>query len=248
MDNTIRAITKTEDAKRQERANRILDAATELILRWGYDKTTIDDICRKAGVAKGTVYLHWKTREELFEALMQRESLALAEDYGRRIAQDPAGATLRGIYKNAALALIRRPLLRALLLGDRDVIGKLAQRAQGTSAYTDRLAGFNIYLDFLRQHGMLRDDLSHNAQVYTVTAIFMGYFMIAPLVPDALKLQDEELAELIGEAIHCTLESERPFSMDELQTISNEFTPYLERILANTGAMLGKESDQENTK
>jgi len=247
MDNRTLATTKTEGAKRQERANRILDAAAELILRWGYDKTTIDDICRKAGVAKGTIYLHWKTREELFEALMQRESLAMAEDYGRSIALDPAGATLRGIYKHAALALIRRPLLRALILGDREVIGKLAQRAQGTAAYTDKLAGFNIYLDFLRQHGMLRDDLSLKAQVYTVTAIFMGFFMIAPLVPDALKLGDEELAELIGETIHCTLESERPFSAEELRTISNEVTPYLERILANTGAMVGKETDQEKS-
>ena len=45
------------------------DAATALILRWGYNKTTIDDIARQAGVGKGTVYLHWNTREELFATL-----------------------------------------------------------------------------------------------------------------------------------------------------------------------------------
>ncbi len=49
--------------KRQERAERILDAAAALIQRWGYNKTTIDDIAKQAGVAKGTIYLHWKTRD-----------------------------------------------------------------------------------------------------------------------------------------------------------------------------------------
>ncbi|MFL5625107.1 MAG: TetR/AcrR family transcriptional regulator, partial [Ktedonobacteraceae bacterium] len=58
-----------EVSRRQERAQRILDAAAALILRWGYHKTTLDDISRETGIAKGTIYLHWKTREELFGAL-----------------------------------------------------------------------------------------------------------------------------------------------------------------------------------
>ena len=91
-------------AKREARAHRILDAAAELILRWGYNKTTIDDIARQAGVAKGTIYLHWKGREELFAALMLRERLALSDDLRERLAADPAGATLRGLVRHSALA------------------------------------------------------------------------------------------------------------------------------------------------
>src|SRR5437764_14821899 len=75
-----------ERSKREQRANRILDAAAELMLRWGYNKTTIDDIARYAGVAKGTIYLHWKTREDLFTALMKREYIRLVEDVQQRIA------------------------------------------------------------------------------------------------------------------------------------------------------------------
>ncbi|HEX5414643.1 MAG TPA: helix-turn-helix domain-containing protein, partial [Chloroflexota bacterium] len=83
--------TRSADSPRQrERARRILDAAAELILRWGYDKTTIDDIARQAGVAKGTIYLHWKTREDLFAALVRREKLDMGEEVKRRVAQDPA--------------------------------------------------------------------------------------------------------------------------------------------------------------
>ena len=62
--------TEEDRSWRQERADRILDAAAELILRWGYKKTTIDDIAKQSRVAKGTIYLHWKTREDLFMALL----------------------------------------------------------------------------------------------------------------------------------------------------------------------------------
>ncbi len=79
------SVTQEDRSRRQERADRILDAAAELILRWGYKKTTIDDIAKQAGVAKGTIYLHWKTREDLFLALLTREDLKLAEDMKQRI-------------------------------------------------------------------------------------------------------------------------------------------------------------------
>src|SRR6266566_2207368 len=93
-----------EAGRREARAQRILDAASTLILRYGYHKTTIDDIARQAGVGKGTLYLHWNTREALFAALILREKVAMAEDIKQRIACDPAGATLRGLLKHAALA------------------------------------------------------------------------------------------------------------------------------------------------
>jgi AcrR family transcriptional regulator len=216
--------------KGQARAQHILDVASELILRWGYDKTTIDDIARKAEVAKGTIYLHWKTREDLFDALMMRESIALSDDYRQRVAADPSGSTLRGIYKHAALSLIQRPLLKAFLLRDREIIGKLAHTQQQSPEYGERLSGFEIYLEFLSEHGLIRPDISAKTQVYIVTAIFMGFFLIAPLVPPELRLSDEEVAEMIGESIHRTLESGRSIDGKEMDAISSAFLAYLDKI------------------
>jgi AcrR family transcriptional regulator len=225
-------------SKQQERAQRILDAAAELILRWGYDKTTVDDISQKADVAKGTIYLHWKTREELFEALLRRESMALMEDLKRRIAQDPGGATLRGIYKQTALALINCPLLKAVMLGDREIIGKMAHTEQNQTSYERRLSGFYIYLDFLRSRGLIRSDISFQAQVYAVTAIFSGFFMLAPLVPNEMRLSDEEIAELIGETIHRTFETGSDISAAEMQDLSAGFIAYLDEIQKNSQVYL----------
>jgi len=44
---------------------RIRDAANELFLRKGVDRTTVDEIVAKAGVAKGTFYLHFERKEDL---------------------------------------------------------------------------------------------------------------------------------------------------------------------------------------
>jgi len=220
-----------EISRRQTRAQRILDAASATILRWGYQKTTLDDIARQAGVAKGTMYLHWKTREELFTALLKRERVELTEDLKQRIAADPAGATLRGILKHSALALMKRPLLKAVLLRDMEVLGKLAQSEHSNAAHTERLEGFKTYLELLREHDLVRTDLSLRAQVYMLSAIFAGFFLVAPLMPEEFMLSDEELADLIAEAVHCTLEPDRSDPSDALQTVSYAFMQYLNRTM-----------------
>ena len=53
------------DGKREA----ILDAALTLFGRYGYRRTSIDDIARAAGVAKGTVYLHVESKAALFRTL-----------------------------------------------------------------------------------------------------------------------------------------------------------------------------------
>ncbi len=221
---------KDVGSARRRRAVDILNAAAELILRWGYDKTTVEAIAKRAGVAKGTIYLHWKTREDLFEALMRRESVNLEEELKQRISDDPEGSTLHGVYKHSALALINHPILKAFVLRDTEILGKLSRKEQNTAAYAERLEGFKTYLEFLRERGLIRTDLPLRAEVYAVGAIFTGFFLTRPLAPDEFALSDEELANLIGETIQRTLEVQRPISTEELKTVSDTFMPYLERI------------------
>ena len=50
----------------------ILDAAERLFVRYGYRKSSMDDVAREAGIAKGTVYLYYAGKEALFRALLER--------------------------------------------------------------------------------------------------------------------------------------------------------------------------------
>jgi AcrR family transcriptional regulator len=230
--------------KRLERAHRILDAASTLILRWGYSKTTIDDIARQAGVAKGTIYLHWKTREELFTALVHRERLMFARDFRRRIAADPSGATLRGIVKHSALATLKRPLLKALLVRDRELLGKLAQGEFSDIAYIERVESFKLYLESLRERNLIRTDLSLQAEVYIWSVVYAGFFLGGPMMPDELVPSDEEAAELMAETIHRTLETDRVVSPEEWQLVSQAYIESVDRLIALAEEQFRKELEE----
>ena len=232
-----------EGSRREERAQRILDAASTLILRWGYQKTTLDDISREAGVAKATIYLHWKTREELFAALMRREKVEMTEEIMQYVAADPQGATMAGMFKYSALVMMKHPLIKAVFLQDMDVIGKLAQREHSTAVYAEQLAGFNTYLELLREQGLVRTDLSLRVQGYMMSAIFMGFFFVAPFMPDEYMLSDEEIADMIGETIHCTIEAGHSVPSEKLQAVSDTFMQYLDLAVTRAREQLRQEME-----
>ena len=50
----------------------ILDATERLLARYGYKKTTMDDVAREAGIGKGTTYLHFRSKQELTLATVDR--------------------------------------------------------------------------------------------------------------------------------------------------------------------------------
>ncbi len=77
-----RAISSDEKLERREA---ILDAAIELLAKNDYHDISIDRIARKAGLAKGTIFLYFKTKEELFLQLQIREYKSWFEDINRRL-------------------------------------------------------------------------------------------------------------------------------------------------------------------
>lgn len=58
--------------KAEERRNEILDAADELFGQKGFDGTSTNDILEKVGIARGTLYYHFKSKEDVMNALIER--------------------------------------------------------------------------------------------------------------------------------------------------------------------------------
>lgn len=52
-------------AKQKEVREAILDATDSLLSRYGYKKMTIDDLAKEVGIGKGSVYLHFTSKEEI---------------------------------------------------------------------------------------------------------------------------------------------------------------------------------------
>lgn len=59
-------------AVRDDVSDLILDAAGRLLARYGYSKMTMDDLAREVGVAKGTLYLHFPSKEEVVLSRIDR--------------------------------------------------------------------------------------------------------------------------------------------------------------------------------
>ncbi len=60
-----------------ERKNEILDAADELFGQKGFDGTSTNDILEKVGIARGTLYYHFKSKEDIMDALIDRYNVGI---------------------------------------------------------------------------------------------------------------------------------------------------------------------------
>lgn len=97
----------SSSTRRQATRRKLFEAAVTLIAEQGFSSTTVDEIADRAGVAKGTVYYNFASKNELFEELLRHGIELLAASL-----QDAAdGAAARGGTRVDALdAMIRAGL------------------------------------------------------------------------------------------------------------------------------------------
>lgn len=65
----ITAAKPARQRRKAERSVEIVDVATALFAEQGFSATRLDEVARRAGVAKGTVYLYFDTKEDLYRAV-----------------------------------------------------------------------------------------------------------------------------------------------------------------------------------
>jgi len=88
-----------------ERRGAIIEAAMDEFIARGFAATRLDDVARRAGVAKGTIYLHFKDKEALFEELIRTAIVPLV---GRLYATPPDPDTsVRDMIEGFANVFIR---------------------------------------------------------------------------------------------------------------------------------------------
>jgi len=91
-------------AKALARRDAILDAALEEFAAAGFAAARLDDVARRAGVAKGTIYLHFKDKQSLFQELIRAK---MGPVVGALETAFVAELPLRAIFDHAASVLIR---------------------------------------------------------------------------------------------------------------------------------------------
>jgi AcrR family transcriptional regulator len=84
--------------RKQARPAELTRSALELFVERGYAATRLEDVARRAGVSKGTLYLYFDSKVELFKAVV-REGLVPALEEGERMVEE---------HQGAAAALLRK--------------------------------------------------------------------------------------------------------------------------------------------
>ena len=80
-------------------------AAMDEFIARGFAATRLDDVAKRAGVAKGTIYLHFKDKEALFQELIRTAIVPLV---GTLDAPPPPGGSVRDAVEGFARDLHRR--------------------------------------------------------------------------------------------------------------------------------------------
>lgn len=118
-----------------ERPDQLLEAAAKRFALYGFRRTVLDDVARDAGMAKGSIYLHATSKEDLFIQVVQREQQLLGEAAREAaLGQPDPRRAIEAIVWRVLPWLEERPLMGRLMTGDPELgTGpELAQRIAET--------------------------------------------------------------------------------------------------------------------
>lgn len=186
-----------------DRASRILDAAAELIAHYGYDKTSVEDIAKAAGISKGAIYLHFESKESLFDAVLIRESSTLLDIVIERVQNDPRGLTLFTLYTHAITAAFSNPLLKALYTEDRRILGDFVRRARSSPLLQRGMVFGTDFVRGFQESGLIRRDFPPDVIAYVLLIVRFGLFTIDDYIP----AEQAPRIELVASAIAAMFDS-----------------------------------------
>ncbi|MEU6037251.1 helix-turn-helix domain-containing protein [Actinomadura sp. NPDC047616] len=190
-----------------ERERAILDAAAELLLRLGYNKLTMGDVADAAALHRGLVYVRFKSKDELVEAVMLRELNRYADAWREQLENDPRGGDVASVYRAMAHALKTLPLAAAIIARDPEVFGKYLRKPSNVFQRRPDTGSTREFLRVMRDAGAIRRDADIRAVAYILDALTPALRRtFSRAVPvDADEPSTDELVEALADMLERAL-------------------------------------------
>lgn len=177
---------KISAERRDARREQILAAALRCFSRDGFHQTTTADIVRESGVSQGTLYLYFKSKNDLIAALAddrhQREAAlnTLAEHQ-----QDPAKSifALVALYADRLSETSERDMLRVALQGWAEALRNERVRAGVLDGVSSARSALVRVIRRGQTKGVFKRDLDPAALAAVLIAIFQGFVLQAAWEP-----------------------------------------------------------------
>lgn len=155
------SVTHAEEKKQVQR-QAIMDVAREHFARYGYKRAVIDDIVREVGIAKGTFYLYFKSKDQLFFDLVQQLHHEILEQFAELFESEMAAEErVRRIIEMSFQAFEDYPLM-ARLIADDPEFRIVTQLMEQPSAQQEMQEAIKLMQGFLKagvDSGEFRADL-----------------------------------------------------------------------------------------
>lgn len=188
----------TPRSSNEEREQRILDAARSLLLYFGYDKTTVSDIAREAGISKGAIYLHFDSKDALFEALLIRELAVYSQRWLERIEADPDGGTIGGLYKNTLYAINASAFMSAIFKQDKRILGSYVRKPDSIFRDVRYSSNRYVFVKMMQDAGAMRDDIDADIVAHIMNMLAYGLVAMDDVMDDSQIPPTDDLIEGIA--------------------------------------------------
>lgn len=93
---------------KDEKSNFIMTSARKLFSRYGLRKTTVDEIAKEAHVGKGTVYNYFRSKEEVFKAVVEEEAKIFRNELKKAVSSEPTPEKKLRAYVTRRMYLLRQ--------------------------------------------------------------------------------------------------------------------------------------------
>lgn len=118
----------TSDEPQAHKRRRIVRAGAELFVSQGYRKTSVAEIAKRAGIAKGTIYLYYKTKNDILLAAVAVEKLEYLSAFSKAFDETaPPRQRLRELLFGGLTVATRAPLTARLIEGDQELEAVMAE-------------------------------------------------------------------------------------------------------------------------
>lgn len=156
------------------REQMILNAAARLVIQHGYDKTTMSDVADAVGLNRALMYAHFKSKDDLLEALIAREMRKYGEFWLEYLLTDPKGGTVASIYRGIAYALRNTPFMATIVTRDEGVWGRYLRKPGNIFEGMQTASMTRDLLQAMQDAGAIRAEVNIPAMAYIVDALANG--------------------------------------------------------------------------
>jgi TetR/AcrR family fatty acid metabolism transcriptional regulator len=153
-----------------EKPQQILEAAIRVFARNGYYNSRVSDIAREAGIASGTIYLYFRTKDEILVTLFREKMAEWVAEARARIAGEPdAVAKIRRLVQLHFTVLENDPDLAEVVQVE---LRQGAKFFRGASA--EEVSAYFELIRSVLEEGVATGQLRHDLPVKTATKMLFG--------------------------------------------------------------------------